>query len=137
MHQRPIGDLVDALQMVIDGHIQAVSPRGCPPVEIRCSGWKGNKLEVGGSVSSQYLSGLMMAAPLVPQADDSSESGQGKALLKPQSTQILVSGELVSRPYVDMTAKVMQSFGANLIHKDEGLLGEPALVVEVEGLTVA
>ena len=133
MHQRPIGDLVDALQMVVDGHIQAISPRGCPPVEIRCNGWKGNKLEVGGSVSSQYLSGLMMAAPLVSQADDSSESGQGKALLKALSTQILVSGELVSRPYVDMTAKVMQSFGANLSLKDEGLLSEPALVVEVEG----
>ncbi len=132
MHQRPIGDLVDAVQMVIDGSIQAISPRGCPPVEIRCSGWKGNKLGVGGSVSSQYLSGLMMAAPLVGQAGDSSEVGLGKAQLKQQSTQILVSGELVSRPYVDMTANVMRSFGGKLRLRDEGLTSEPMLVVEVE-----
>ena len=133
MHQRPIGDLVDALQMVIDGSIQAISPRGCPPVEIRCSGWKRNNLEVGGSVSSQYLSGLMMAAPLVAQVDDSSEVGVSKTPLKQQLTQIRVSGELVSRPYVDMTAEVMRSFGANLSLKDEGLLSEPSLVVEIEG----
>ncbi|MDB4759626.1 3-phosphoshikimate 1-carboxyvinyltransferase [bacterium] len=132
MHQRPIGDLVDALQMVIDGSIQAISPGGCPPVEIRCSGWKGNKLDVGGSVSSQYLSGLMMAAPLVAEADDASEAGQAKAPFNQHSTQILVSGELVSRPYVDMTAKVMRSFGAKLSLKDGGLPSDPALVVEVE-----
>lgn len=133
MHQRPIGDLVDALKMVTDGRIQAISSRGCPPVEIRCSGWKGNKLEVGGSVSSQYLSGLMMAAPLVGQANAASEFAPERAEQKQQSTQIMVSGELVSRPYVDMTAKVMRSFGAKLSLKDEGSPSEPVLVVEVEG----
>ncbi len=133
MHERPIGDLVDALKMVIDGSIQAISTRGCPPVEIRCRGWKGNKLDVGGSVSSQYLSGLMMAAPLVGQADDAFEFRQGKAADRQQSTQIMVVGELVSRPYVDMTAKVMRSFGAKLSLKDEGLPSEPLLVVDVEG----
>ena len=132
MHQRPIGDLVDALKMVTDGSIEAISPRGCPPVEIRCSGWKGNKLEVGGAVSSQYLSGLMMAAPLVGKANDACGFDSGRAVQKQESVQVMVSGELVSRPYVDMTAKVMRSFGANLSLKDEGSPSDPVLVVEVD-----
>ena len=132
MHQRPIGDLVDALKMVTDGSIEAISPRGCPPVEIRCSGWKGNKLEVGGAVSSQYLSGLMMAAPLVGKANGASGFDSGRAVQKQESVQVMVSGELVSRPYVDMTAKVMRSFGANLSLKDEGSPSDPVLVVEVD-----
>ena len=133
MHQRPIGDLVDAVQMVIDGSIQAISPLGCPPVEIRCSGWKGNKLGVGGSVSSQYLSGLMMAAPL---------GWSGWRFLRGRAGQDTAQAAVnadscflvnwFSRPYVDMTANVMRSFGGKLRLRDEGLTSEPMLVVEVE-----
>ncbi len=132
MHQRPIGDLVDALQLVVDGSIEAISSRGCPPVEIRCHGWKGKNIEVGGAVSSQYLSGLMMAAPLVVQSGESADVGRESASAKPQSTQILVSGELVSRPYVDMTANVMRSFGATLDLQDDGLPSGSALAVDVK-----
>ncbi len=98
MHERPIEDLVAAIEPVIDGQIACESSNGCPPVLIRSNGWQGRKLSVGGAVSSQYLSGLMMAAPLSPTAN--------------QPTEITVTGELVSRPYVEMTAKVMASFGA-------------------------
>ncbi len=102
MHQRPIADLIDAIGFVVDGNIETVSPGGCPPVAIASRGWRSGKLSVAGSVSSQYLSGLMMAAPITR-----------------QSSQISVTGELVSRPYVDMTADVMRSFGGDVSIHDE------------------
>ena len=102
MHARPIQDLVDALAQVQSGSIVAKSSGGCPPVEIESDGWSGSQIRVAGNVSSQYLSGLMMAAPL---ALANSEN---------DSIKIEVVGELVSRPYVDMTAEVMRSFGAEV-----------------------
>ncbi|MEM6691550.1 MAG: 3-phosphoshikimate 1-carboxyvinyltransferase, partial [Planctomycetota bacterium] len=86
MHQRPIGDLVEALKPLVSGQIVAESEGGCPPVTIESSGWKGEATSVGGGVSSQYLSGLMMA---------------GGA--KMEATTICIDGELVSKPYVKMT----------------------------------
>ncbi|TWU48781.1 3-phosphoshikimate 1-carboxyvinyltransferase [Rubripirellula tenax] len=100
MHQRPIGDLVDAIAMVIDGDISATSPSGCPPVVMSSRGWQSDSMSVAGAVSSQYLSGLMMAAPIRSTANSN------------LTTRINVVGELVSRPYVDMTAEVMRSFGS-------------------------
>lgn len=100
MHQRPIGDLVAALKPVLRGSIDAISPGGCPPLQIDSSGWQHNQIEVGGNVSSQYLSGLMMAAPIA------CTSGRCRSI------SIEVRGELVSRPYVEMTAAVMEAFGA-------------------------
>ncbi len=97
MHERPIGDLVDAISGVIDGKILAESDGGCPPVRIESAGWKPGDLQVGGGVSSQYLSGLMMAAPA---------SGT--------SRNIDVVGELVSKPYVEMTAAVIRDFGGEV-----------------------
>lgn len=107
MHQRPIGDLVDAIAQVIDGSIACESEGGCPPVVLRCKGWLPGELSVAGSVSSQYLSGLMMAAPIAG-----------------RETNIQVTGELVSRPYVDMTADVMRAFGAgvDLHDSDDGIV---------------
>jgi 3-phosphoshikimate 1-carboxyvinyltransferase len=103
MHARPIGDLVDAIAPVIAGTIEAISPGGCPPVHISSSGWQAAGLGVGGSISSQYLSGLMMAAPIA-QATQPLD----------KAVRIGVTGALVSRPYVDMTAAVMRSFGADV-----------------------
>ncbi|MEM8913912.1 MAG: 3-phosphoshikimate 1-carboxyvinyltransferase, partial [Planctomycetota bacterium] len=97
MHERPIGDLVDAIAPIVEGSIEAESEGGCPPVRICSSGWSGDSIEVAGTVSSQYLSGLMMAAPLAG-----------------HDIEIRVQGELVSRPYVAMTADVMESFGASV-----------------------
>jgi 3-phosphoshikimate 1-carboxyvinyltransferase len=97
MHSRPIGDLVDAIRPVLGGTIHAESPGGCPPVTIHSSGWTGDRLSVGGSVSSQYLSGLLMAAPIAS-----------------RPVRISVAGELVSQPYVSMTADVMRAFGAEV-----------------------
>ncbi|MEM6470590.1 MAG: 3-phosphoshikimate 1-carboxyvinyltransferase [Planctomycetota bacterium] len=100
MHARPIADLVHAIQPIQSGRISAESENGCPPVLIHSKGWKGSKLSVAGNVSSQYLSGLMMAAPIAL-------ASSGIA----SSIEIVVHGELVSKPYVDMTANVISSFG--------------------------
>lgn len=94
MHERPIGDLIDAIAPAMEGTIRAESDGGCPPVRISSRGWTGDGMSVAGSVSSQYLSGLMMAAPI-----------SGKSI------DLKIIGELVSIPYVRMTAELMKSFG--------------------------
>lgn len=94
MHERPIGDLVDAIAPALDGWIVATSDGKCPPVDIDSNGWTGQPMRVGGGVSSQYLSGLMMAGPIAS---------------KPIRIEIV--GEMVSIPYVRMTARLMKSFG--------------------------
>ncbi|MEK6239402.1 MAG: 3-phosphoshikimate 1-carboxyvinyltransferase [Planctomycetales bacterium] len=96
MRERPIQDLLDALAQV---GAQATSERGtgAPPLMIEASGWTGEKLAVRGDVSSQFLSGLLMAAP------------RGVA----DRVVIEVEGQLVSVPYVDMTLAVMSQFGVD------------------------
>lgn len=120
MHQRPIGDLVEAISPVIDGEIKAISEGQCPPVQIASGGWNGSDLSVAGSISSQYLSGLMMAAPIAHSRRTSD-----------QPIRIKVSGELVSRPYVDMTAAVMRSFAADVEITDGDVAANQDIVVDV------
>jgi 3-phosphoshikimate 1-carboxyvinyltransferase len=93
MHQRPIGPLVSALRD-LGAQVRAESPGDCPPVEIDSERIDGGSVSISGDVSSQYLSGLMMAGPL-------SKNG----------LRITIVGRLVSKPYVAMTAEVMQQFG--------------------------
>ena len=71
------------------------SDTGCPPVRVRASGIKGRTARVSGKISSQYLSALLMAAPL--------SCGEDVA--------IEIVDELVSAPYVHMTIKLMDKFG--------------------------
>ncbi len=115
MHERPIRDLVEALSRVCDGTVRCESAGGCPPVVIDTDGWSGNRLQVVGSVSSQYLSGLMMAAPIAR-----------------QSVEIEVVGELVSRPYVEMTARIMRDFGASVDWNDSED-SEAPLICRIDG----
>lgn len=102
MHERPIGDLVDAISPAMKGSIEAASAGGCPPVKIDSRGWTGESMSVAGSVSSQYLSGLMMAAPI------------GNAGNASKATELRIVGELVSVPYVQMTAHLMSEFGCRI-----------------------
>ncbi len=98
MHERPIGDLVNALrQWGADIRTENEQNPDCPPVRAHASGLVGSRVPIQGNVSSQYLSGLMMAAPMAA----------GDVTLQ-------VVGELVSVPYVKMTAAVMESFGAKV-----------------------
>jgi 3-phosphoshikimate 1-carboxyvinyltransferase len=122
MHQRPIIDLVRAIDGVMEGRIWCESEGGCPPVRIQSRGWKRAELSVAGSVSSQYLSGLMMAAP-VSQA--TAKAGRANV------ARIHVTGELVSRPYVTMTTQVMNAFGADVQMIDETHDSEATLRFDV------
>lgn len=100
MRERPIGDLAAALrQLGVD--IVCESPNECPPVMIKSAGLNGGTASVGGSISSQYLSGLLMAAPA-------------------STTDIIleVTGELVSKPYIAITTAVMKSFGVTVLEDD-------------------
>jgi 3-phosphoshikimate 1-carboxyvinyltransferase len=96
MRQRPIADLLDALTQ-LGGSVQSELGTGAPPVLINAAGLAGGTTRVNGDVSSQFLSGLMMAAP---------NAGA------PVTCEI--NGELVSRPYVEMTRLVMRAFGVDL-----------------------
>ena len=94
MHERPIGDLVEALrQQNVDAI--AESPGGCPPIQIRTSGMAGGSVSIRGNISSQFLSGLLMAGPYCK-----------------SDLTLEVQGPLVSQPYVDMTLAVMRAFGS-------------------------
>ena len=93
MRERPIGPLVDALQG-LGSKTNALSPGGCPPVEIKSPPISGGQVAVSGSISSQYLSGLLMAAAQAP-----------------GDVEFTIDGPLISKPYVHMTIEVMRSFG--------------------------
>ena len=97
MHERPIGDLVDGLRQ-IGARIAYEGNEGFPPLRIR----EGQiaveaPIRVRGDVSSQFLTGLLMTLPLLR-----TESGV---------TVVQVDGELISKPYVEITLKLMERFG--------------------------
>lgn len=101
MRERPIRDLLEALTQL---GAKAVSEAGtgCPPVVIRAAGLRGGVARVRGDVSSQFLSGLLQAAPYAV-----------------QPVELIVEGELVSKPYVTMTLEVMSAFGVRVPHDDQ------------------
>lgn len=96
MRQRPIGDLVESLrQLGVDAACEGLG--GCPPVVVRAAGLPGGQADIRGDVSSQFLSGLLMAAPYAR-----------------QPVTLTVTGTLVSQPYVRMTLAVMKAFGIDV-----------------------
>jgi len=100
MRQRPIGDLLDALRQ-LGADVNSEQGDGCPPVVANAAGLRGGAARVRGDISSQFLSGLLMASPCAK-----------------TNVQIDVDGTLVSRPYVKMTLEVMRSFGVRVISDD-------------------
>jgi 3-phosphoshikimate 1-carboxyvinyltransferase len=102
MRERPIGDLLEGLR-TLGGSVTSLNAErpNCPPVRVEASGLVGGPTHVAGNVSSQFLSGMMMAAPYAK-----------------NPVKIRVTGELVSKPYVDMTAEVMKSFGIETLMQD-------------------
>ena len=96
MRERPIGDLVEALRQ-LGADAASEGPGGCPPVVIRAHGLPGGPAQVRGDVSSQFLSGLLMAAPYAE-----------------RPVELKVEGTLVSQPYVRMTLAVMSAFGVDV-----------------------
>ncbi len=97
MHERPIGDLVDALRQ-LGADISYVGSAGFPPLAIRPPALlPGRVVSVRGDVSSQFLTGLLMALPLLG-----------------VETSVEVVGELISRPYVEITLASMARFGVQV-----------------------
>ncbi len=96
MRERPIQDLLDALgQLGADARSESGS--GCPPVVVRAAGLPGGRATIAGDISSQFLSGLLMAAPCAA-----------------GPVELVVGGELVSKPYIEMTLAVMRAFGVSV-----------------------
>ena len=102
MHERPIRDLVDGLRQIgakIDYELQ----EGYPPIQISAADIQiKDVVQVRGDVSSQFLTALLMALPLVAN----------------EPVRIAVIGELISRPYIDITIKLMARFGVNVTCPD-------------------
>ena len=101
MHERPIGDLVDALRH-LGADISYLDNEGYPPLQIHpaVNASSGNGVQtvpVKGNVSSQFLTGLLMALPLLN-----------------RTVTVEVVGELISKPYIEITLAVMRRFGVNV-----------------------
>ena len=107
MRERPIADLVDALN-ALGARIAYRGQPGYPPLQIApATELNADRVSVRGDVSSQFLTGLLMAAPLsAPQ----------------RGLEIAVDGPLISRPYVDMTVTLMQRFGVTVERRGDAFV---------------
>ncbi len=94
MKQRPIKLLVDALNK-LGARIEYVEKEGFPPLRIFGSALTGGEIHLSGGVSSQYISALMMIAPYMQ-----------------NGLKIILDGKIISKPYIEMTLKMMAEFGA-------------------------
>ncbi|VTS02791.1 3-phosphoshikimate 1-carboxyvinyltransferase [Tuwongella immobilis] len=108
MRERPIGDLLDALKQL---GVSATSETAndCPPVVIQTDGIPGGEVAIRAGMSSQFLSGLLMAAPFAR-----------------SSMSIRVAGEFVSEPYVAMTVAMMRDWGITVVTPAPGHYVVPA-----------
>jgi len=99
MQKRPIGDLVDGLQQIgVRAH--AVNHDGCPPIEVAGGNVRGGSISLDCSISSQFLSALLMIAPCTQNGID-----------------ITITRGPVSRPYIDMTIDIMNRFGIKVFRE--------------------
>ncbi|MCA1246995.1 3-phosphoshikimate 1-carboxyvinyltransferase [Massilia sp. MS-15] len=98
MHERPIGDLVDALNAA-GAQIEYTGEPGYPPLRIRRGHIHAERIAVRGNVSSQFLTALLMAAPLMTGS---------------HPVSIDVVGELISKPYIEITLNLMRRFGVEV-----------------------
>ena len=99
MHERPIGDLVESLSQ-LGVNIQYLNEYGYPPLKIKKSNLSGSdNIFIKGNISSQFLTAILMVAPMLK-----------KRIL------INIKDELVSKPYIDITLKIMEDFGVKVIN---------------------
>lgn len=112
MRERPIGDLVEALND-LGARIRCLERPGFPPLSIEpADALTASHVAVRGDVSSQFLSGLLMAAPMVAPTD---------------GLQVAVEGTLISKPYVAMTLALMQRFGVTVKEQDSRFVVPPGV----------
>jgi len=100
MKERPIGHLVDALREA-GANITYKENEGYPPVEIEANGLKGGEIKIEGAISSQFLTALLLAAPMAK-----------------EDMTISIIGELVSKPYIDITLHIMKVFGVEVLNEN-------------------
>jgi 3-phosphoshikimate 1-carboxyvinyltransferase len=100
MYERPIGHLVDALRQ-LNADISYLDNDGFPPLRIRGKALSGANIQIDGSISSQFLTAVLMVAPLL----------EG-------DSEIDIIGDLVSKPYIDITLALMQRFGVSVTNHD-------------------
>lgn len=120
MHERPIGDLVDALR-ALGADIRYRAAAGFPPLSIGPGEVRaGGSVAIRGDVSSQFLTALLIALPL---------AGGG--------TTVRLVGQLISRPYVLMTLALMRRFGVAVEERSDDAFHVPAQAVYVSPGTLA
>lgn len=100
MYERPIGDLIEAMAQ-LGADVTYLKDDGFPPLAIKGKALGGGTVSIRGNISSQYLTALLMIAPLL-QSD----------------LEIVVDGELVSKPYIDITLDTMAKFGIRIQNND-------------------
>ncbi|WP_139826186.1 3-phosphoshikimate 1-carboxyvinyltransferase [Derxia lacustris] len=98
MHERPIGDLVDGLAQ-LGARVEWLGTPGYPPLALHPAPLTAERVSVRGNVSSQFLTGLLQAAPLVA---------------RERALAVEVEGELISKPYVHITLSLMRRFGVEV-----------------------
>ncbi|MFQ3230026.1 3-phosphoshikimate 1-carboxyvinyltransferase [Reinekea sp.] len=100
MFERPIGDLIDAMAP-LGIKVEYLKDAGYPPLRIQAQPLTAANVSIDGSISSQFLTALLMVAPLLD-----------------QDFTIHVTGELVSKPYIDITLDVMRRFGVDIANNN-------------------
>jgi 3-phosphoshikimate 1-carboxyvinyltransferase len=100
MKERPIGHLVDALAQ-LNADIKYLENKDYPPVKINGRALTGSTVTIDGSISSQFLTAILMVSPLLT-----------------TDTTIEIDGELVSKPYIDITLNIMARFGVKVENND-------------------
>lgn len=107
MRNRPIKELVDALTS-LGARIDYVEKAGYPPLRIFGSALQGGELSINGSVSSQYISALLMVAPLMK-----------------KGLTLHLMGEVISRPYIHITLSLMKQFGVTAVWEGDTIRVAP------------
>jgi 3-phosphoshikimate 1-carboxyvinyltransferase len=100
MKERPIGHLVDALKQ-LNANVEYLENKDYPPVKINGLDLSGDIVSIDGSISSQFLTAILMITPLLK-----------------TDTKIEIQGELVSKPYIDITLDIMSRFGVKVENND-------------------
>lgn len=96
MKERPIGHLVTALAQ-LNANTEYLENQDYPPLKIKGKALTGNTVSIDGSISSQFLTAILMVTPLLK-----------------TDTEIKIEGELVSKPYIDITLNIMSRFGVDV-----------------------
>ncbi|THH32189.1 hypothetical protein EUX98_g1984 [Antrodiella citrinella] len=106
MKQRPIGPLVTALR-ANGSSIDYLESQGCLPLSVEPNGLKGGHIQLAASVSSQYVSSILLCAPYA---------------LKEVRLE-LIGGQVISQPYIDMTIAMMRTFGVEVVRERDPATG--------------